>query len=215
MKVIGYLRVSTDEQGRSGLGLDAQRATIAAQAAARGWDVEWMADEARSAKTMNRPGLRLALDALRRGDARAIVVAKLDRLSRSVQDFATLLDTARAQGWAVVALDLGVDTTTSAGELVANVMAAVAQWERRVIGERTSAALHAAAARGVRVGRPPALDPATEARLLTLRAAGMSHRRIAEALAREGLATAHGGSWHPSTVARILARHAHTETVAR
>lgn len=207
MRVVGYLRVSTAEQGTSGLGLDAQRTTIAAHAAARGWDVSWVVDEAASAKTMNRPGLRAVLAMLSAGEAGAVVVAKLDRLSRSVQDFSGLLDKARRQGWAVVALDLGVDTTTSAGELVANVMAAVAQWERRVIGERTSAALAAAQARGVRVGRPVVLAPEAQDRLLTLRARGLSHRRIAETLTAEAVPTAHGGAaWHPTTVARVLRR---------
>ena len=206
MDVIGYLRVSTEEQGRSGLGLDAQRTVIEAQARARGWDVRWVADEAASAKSLHRPGMRLALAALQRGEAQAIVVAKLDRLSRSVQDFAGLLDVARRQHWAVIALDLGVDTTTSAGELVANVMAAVAQWERRVIGERTSAALHAAQLRGVHVGRPAALDADSQQRLLDLRATGMSYKRIADTLNAESVPTAHGGDWHPTTVSRVLAR---------
>ena len=154
MRVIEYLRCSTEEQARSGLGLDAQRATITAEADRRGWDVEWMADEGWSAKTLKRPGISAALARLKRHEADALVVARLDRLSRSVPDFANVLRLAQQQRWAVVALDLGVDTTTAAGELVAGVMMQVAQWERRVIGERTSVALRAAQARGVHVGRP-------------------------------------------------------------
>ena len=206
MKVIGYTRVSTDEQGRSGLGMAAQRQAIERHCSARDWDVTWMSDEGVSAKSLARPALQEALSVVRRHEAEAVVVAKLDRLSRSVQDFAGLLDSARKQGWAIVAIDLGVDTTTSAGELVANVMAAVAQWERRAIGERTSAALRAAQARGVHVGRPASLDAVVEGRLLSLRGEGLSLARIAALLNAESVPGAHGGRWHPSTVARVLRR---------
>lgn len=207
MKVIGYLRVSTDEQARSGLGLDAQRFAITRYAELMGWDVEWIGDEGQSGKDTVRPGLTLALGMLKRGDAQALVVAKLDRLSRSVHDFSGMLNKARKQNWAVVALDLSIDTTTITGELVANILMSVSQWERRAIGQRTSEALRAKQARGERVGRPAALSPEVEARLLLLRAQGLSFRRIAQALNDEAVPTAHGGAaWHPTTVARILAR---------
>ncbi len=158
---------------------------------------------------MRRPALADALEQMRWHDADALVVAKLDRLSRSVQDFASILDTARRQRWAVIALDLGVDTTTPAGELVANVMAAVAQWERRTISVRTSEALAAAQARGVRVGRPSAVPQHVQHRIVADHRSGLSFRAIAEFLNAEGVPTAHGGAaWHPSTVARICSRSA-------
>jgi DNA invertase Pin-like site-specific DNA recombinase len=206
--VIGYTRVSTDEQADSRLGLDAQREVISGYAAAHGWNVEWYSDEGVSGKTLDRPELQAALAHLadRRSEVSGLVVAKLDRLSRSVADFAGLLERAQRQHWSVVAIDLGVDTSTSAGELVANVMASVARWERRVIGERTSAALKAAQRRGVKVGRPRALSRDAEARLYELRALGLSFARVAAQLNTEAVPTAHGGSWHASTVARILNR---------
>lgn len=214
--MIGYLRVSTDEQATSGLGLDAQRETIQRYADSHGWDVVWYEDAGVSAKSLDRPALQAALERLhpKRSDVSGIVVAKLDRLSRSVHDFAGLLERAQRRRWSVVAIDLGIDTSTSAGELVANVMAAVAQWERRVIGERTSAALRAAQARGVHVGRPSTLPASSEARLLELRAAGLSQARIARELNAEAIPTAHGGAWHTSTVARILTRLSKTEPTA-
>ncbi|MCA1677351.1 MAG: recombinase family protein, partial [Actinobacteria bacterium] len=82
-----------------------------------------------------------------------LVVAKLDRLSRSVQDAAGLLDRAQRHGWALVAADLGVDASTPAGEAMANVMATFGQLERRMIGQRTREALAARKAAGVRLGR--------------------------------------------------------------
>jgi DNA invertase Pin-like site-specific DNA recombinase len=209
MRLVGYVRVSTEEQGRSRLGLDAQRASITAYAGAGEHSLVWAEDVGLSAKSMKRPALADALQSLKRGQADAIVVAKLDRLSRSVQDFAGILDTARKQDWAVIALDLGVDTTTPAGELVANVMAAVAQWERRTISVRTSEALVAAQARGVQLGRPVAVGDAVVARIHADRAAGLSFSRIARALNDEGVPTAHGGSaWHTTTIQRIYKRTA-------
>ena len=166
----------------------------------------WLCDEGLSAKSLNRPALQEALALLKRGDAQAIVVSKLDRLSRSVQDFAGLLAVARKQHWAVNALNVGVDTTTPGGELVANVTAAVAQWERRTIGERTSVALKAAQERGVKLGRPRTISKDAEARVYEIRALGLSYKRIAAQLNAENVATAHCGAWHASTVSRLLNR---------
>lgn len=205
MRVIAYRRVSTDEQASSGLGLEAQRATIAAAALARGWDVHWIEDAGHSAKTLRRPGVTTALAMLAKGEAEGLVVAKLDRLSRSVQDFAATMDTARKQGWALVALDLGVDTTTPAGELVANVMAAVAQWERRVISVRTTEALAAARDRGQRLGRPRQIDPLLLTRVVAMRGDGLSLRAIAQALNDDQIPTVRGGRcWHPATIRGLL-----------
>lgn len=80
MRVLGYLRVSTSEQE---YGIDAQRAAILAESVRRGWEVEWVEDAGKTGKDVKRPGLQAALDVLRAGEAEAIVVSKLDRLSRS------------------------------------------------------------------------------------------------------------------------------------
>ena len=121
--MIGYLRVSTEEQANSGLGMEAQRETIQRYADAHNWEVVWYADAGLSAKSLDRPQLQAGLAGLhanrRTRDVDGIVVAKLDRLSRSVVDFAGVLELARARGWALVAIDLGVDTSTPTGELVA------------------------------------------------------------------------------------------------
>ena len=141
-RAIGYVRVSTGEQGESGLGLKAQTAAIESACAQRGWELVEMREEVKSgARADNRPVLRDVLGALRRGEVDAVVVAKLDRLSRSVVDAGRLLDEARKRGFNIVALDLGLDLSTPTGELVANVLAAVAQSEQRMIGQRTSEAL--------------------------------------------------------------------------
>jgi Resolvase, N terminal domain len=109
-RAIGYVRVSTGEQADSGAGLETQRQAIQAEAARRGWElVDIFVDAGASGKSMNgRTGLAAALEAVESGEAQGLIVSKLDRLSRSVIDFASLLELSRKQDWALVALDVGV-----------------------------------------------------------------------------------------------------------
>jgi len=157
-KVIGYVRVSTGDQGLNGAGLAAQRQAIRAECKRRGWQLVRVEEDVQSGKSMSkRTGLHAALEAVESGVASALVVAKLDRLSRSLIDFATLVERSRKNGWQVVVLDLDVDTTTPNGEALASMLAVFAQWERRLIGQRTTDALAVKRAQGVRLGRPPAI----------------------------------------------------------
>jgi DNA invertase Pin-like site-specific DNA recombinase len=205
--VVGYTRVSTDEQATSGLGLEAQRSAIEVECSRRGWDlVEVFEDAGASGKALSgRPALDEALKVVRSGDAGALVVAKLDRLSRSLLDFAGLMEDARSGGWALVVLDLGVDTTTPSGEMIANVMATFAQFERRLIGQRTRDALAVKKDQGVRLGRPLLVEDAIIRRIRKERKAGRSLRAVAEGLNADDVPTAHGGkAWHASTVKAVL-----------
>jgi len=208
MQVLGYVRVSTDEQGKSGAGLEAQRKAIVAECKRRGWDlIEVIEDAGFSAKDMKRPGVQEALRALEVGEAGALVVAKLDRLSRSMVDFAGVMAQAQKQGWALVALDCAVDTTTPAGEAMAHVLATFAQFERRLISQRTREALAVKRAQGVRLGRPSSMPAALRKRISRMHAGGDSLAAIARTLNAEGVTTAHGGArWHPSTVRAVLQR---------
>ncbi len=206
MKVIGYMRVSTDDQATNGYGLDAQRSAIEAEAAHRGWpDVEFVEDAAASGRSLDRSGLRLALATL--GPDDLLVVSRLDRLSRSTVDFGTLLARAKSAGWSLVALDFGMDTSTPNGELVANVLVSVAQWERRTIAERTKDGLAAARRRGVQLGRPSTLPDATRDMIARYRAGGLSLQAISDRLTDEGVPTASGsGRWAPQLVHRVVQR---------
>lgn len=207
--VVGYVRVSTGEQADSGAGLEAQRRVIEDEASRRGWRLKTIyEDRGASAKSLTgRPGLQAALKALDGGHASALLAAKLDRLSRSVMDFATLMERSRRRGWALVALDVGVDTTSASGEMVANVVASFSQYERRLIGQRTKDALAVKRTQGVRLGRPVTVSSLTVARIRRLHRAGTSLAGIARALNDAGVATAQGGaSWHASTVRTILQR---------
>lgn len=206
-RVIGYGRVSTAEQADSRAGLDAQRATIAADVERRGWTLlPYIEDGCSGAKSPDeRAGLGLALRELASGAADVLMVAKLDRLSRSLRDFADLMERSRRDGWALVALDLGVDTTTPAGEMMASVVASVAQYERRLIGQRTREGLAAKRLQGVRIGRPRSLPESTVARIVLEREAGATLDAIADRLTADGVATSQGGvRWYASTVRGVL-----------
>jgi DNA invertase Pin-like site-specific DNA recombinase len=208
MRALGYVRVSSDEQAESGAGLAAQRAAITAEADRRGWSVGFVEDAGYSAKDMNRPGIQAALGSLASGEADVLCVSRLDRLSRSMLDFAGLMATAQRERWSIVALDLGVDTTTPEGEMMAHVRATFAQYERRLISQRTREALAARRAAGVRLGRARLVPPAVEARARELRASGLSQRAVGDALTAEGYPGPTGGAWHASTLHRVLTRAA-------
>ena len=208
MQVLGYVRVSTEEQADSRAGLEAQRAAIVRECKRRGWQlVEVIEDAGYSAKDLRRPGIKAALEVLERGDARALVVAKLDRLSRSMLDFTAVMARAQKQGWALVALDCAVDTTTPAGEAMANVLAVFAQFERRLISQRTREALAIKKAQGVRLGRPRTMLASVRRRIQHEHEQGKSLSAIAAGLNESGVPTAHGGArWHASTVRTALGR---------
>jgi|SRR5579864_1813093 len=206
-RVIGYVRVSTEDQGKSGLGLEAQTEAIQLKARSRGWEVVRIAKDVASGKSMNgRHELLEALADLKAHRADGLVATKLDRLSRSTIDFATLLETARKQGWHVVMLDLDLDTSTPTGKLIASVLANVAQFEREMIGQRTREALAVARARGTRLGRKRVIAPALEKRILRLREKGQSYEVIAEELNKAGVAAPAGGSWGWTTIRRVVKR---------
>ena len=204
MHVVGYIRVSTSEQSESGLGAAAQRHRIDEEAGRRGWKVTFIEDTG-SGKNMKRPGIKQAREMLRTGAAQALVVAKLDRCTRSLSDFVRLMEEGQREGWGLVSLDMGIDTTTPYGEAMMSMAAVFAQLERRLISQRTSEALSAAQARGVRLGRPQSVAGSLRSRIIQMRASGMSFRAIADQLNIEGVPTARGGvKWHPSTIDKAL-----------
>lgn len=208
MRVVGYVRVSTDEQGVSGLGLEAQRAAIDAECRRRGWELVRVEEDVAGGAKLDRPGLNRAVQAVASADVDGLIVSKLDRLSRSVADFSALLERFRAKGWGLVILDLGIDTTTIMGEAMATMAATFAQVERRRIGERTREALAVRKAQGVQLGRRSGVDPAVVRRIRRQRASGRTLAWIAAKLNADGVATSQGGrEWYPGTVRCVLARN--------
>jgi site-specific DNA recombinase len=225
MRVVAYVRVSTETQAERGVSLAAQRAKVEAYGAL--YDLEIVAvieDAGASAKTLDRPGLARALAMLDSGEVEGLVVSKLDRLTRSVRDLDALISGwfGRQGGPALLSVGEQIDTRSAAGRLVLNILASVSQWEREAIGERTSTALAHKRARGERTGEVPfgfvvaedgvALleEPAEQEAIRIveeLRGAGLSIRAIASELNARGVA-ARGSKWHPTTVARLLSRRA-------
>jgi DNA invertase Pin-like site-specific DNA recombinase len=204
-RVIGYCRVSTSEQHVSGLGLRAQRDAIRAECDRRGWKLLRIEEDVSSGAKRGRPGLDAAVEAVAMGEADGLIVAKLDRLSRSVAQFANLLERFRARGWALIILDIGIDTTTVMGEAMATMAATFAQVERRRIGERTRDALAVRKAQGVRLGRPQSISPKLARRIRTMRNRGLTLQAICDKLNNEGVPTPRGGSvWRPTSLRAVL-----------
>lgn len=207
-RVIGYIRVSTNKQD---IGPEVQVRELTREAEARGWELDLRREDAASAKSLKgRPILAQALADLKAGRADVLAVSKLDRLSRSVADFARILDDAERQHWDVICLDLGVDTTTITGRAMAQVTATFAEMERRRIGERTRAAMAQLQPevrdRMRRGGRPVAVAPDAVSRARELRASGMTLQAVCDQLTAEGIPTATGGKWWPATVSKLLNR---------
>lgn len=203
--VVAYCRVSTEEQAVSGLGLHAQKDAIRRECQRRGLDLIALHEDAGlSAKTLKRPALEAALSELDSGQGSVLMVAKLDRLTRSVHDATGLMAKAEQSGWGLVALDAPVDTTSPQGAAMAQVLAVFAELERRLIGERTKAALAVRKAQGVRLGRPETLSFEVRQRILSMRRTGMTFGAIASMLNEEMVPTSQGGAkWWPGTVRAI------------
>jgi len=204
-----YRRASTGEQA---LGLAAQLERLEAEAERRGWRVERVTDEGVSGSVPadDRPALGPALASMGPGDV--VVVSHLDRLSRSVLDFARILRRAESAGWGIVVLDLGVDMTTPNGRLVAHVLMAVAEWERAMISQRIREGLAQSPKTLGRVrpdtggGKAVVLPPALLAAVQDLRDSGRSPAAIADRLNAYGYTSPRGGRWHRTSVRRLLAR---------
>jgi DNA invertase Pin-like site-specific DNA recombinase len=192
---VGYVRVSTGKQVESGLGLLAQRAIIEAEVRRRGWQlVAIFEDGGLSGSNLNRPGLDAVLAMLKAKAANALMVAKQDRLSRTVHDLSSLAKLAKQQRWELVAVNLP-ERTTPANKLMWNMDGAVAEYYRDYISELTKQALAKKRAQGVKLGRRIVVPADVEARIMRLRRRGHSHYRIAQLLTKQGVATAHGAPW--------------------
>jgi DNA invertase Pin-like site-specific DNA recombinase len=153
MEAIGYARVSTDKQADRGVSLDAQTEKIRAMALVHNATLsDIIVEPGESAKSLNRPGMQRLLELVDSGRVQTVIVAKLDRLTRSVKDLCTLLERFERRGVALISVAESLDTGSAAGRLVLNIMTAVSQWEREAIGERTRDALSHKRTKGERIG---------------------------------------------------------------
>lgn len=219
-KAIGYIRVSTQEQAESGLSLSYQGAKIRSYCEAL--DIELLdviADAGFSAKSMNRPAMQDIIKMIERKEVDAVVILKLDRLTRSVKDLGFITELINKTGVALVSVQDSINTSTAAGRLVLNVLGSVAQWERESNGERVKAAMSVKKSAGQRVGDVPyGFDLADDGVTLVenpneqkalelireLRAKGLSFRKIANELESRGIETKKGRStWQPKTISNL------------
>lgn len=228
IRAIGYVRVSTEQQAQEGVSLDAQKVRIQAHCTALDITlVEIIADEGESAKSLDRPGIQAALKMLRQGKADALIVVKLDRLTRSVKDLGYLCETYFGDGkpWSLMSVTDSIDTRSASGKLTLNVLTSVAQWEREALGDRVREAMAHLKAQGVVLGAAPygwkyldeidehgrrklVEDPAEQAgirRICELYETDMFVWQICEQLDAERV-PCRGAHWNRRTIYRVLAR---------
>ena len=208
MKAVSYIRVSTRRQGKSGLGIEAQRARIADFINSQGGELLAEYVDVNSGAKNDRDALQLAIAHAKRENA-TLVIAKLDRISRNVSFIAHLMERG---------IDFKIAEMGNATAFQIHVYAALAEEERRMIRERTKAALTAAKRRGVKLGRygkvlakqnkqaADAFAQEIQDRLISLRSKGLSFGAIAKELNQQGVMSFTGGRWYGTTVQRAYER---------
>jgi DNA invertase Pin-like site-specific DNA recombinase len=228
IRAIGYVRVSTDIQVQEGVSLDAQKMRIQAHCTAMDIKlVDVLVDAGASAKSLDRPGIQATLKMLQQGKADALIVMKLDRLTRSVKDLGHLCEAYFSDGkpWSLLSVSDSIDTRSASGKLILNVLTSVAQWEREAISDRTKEAMQHMKAQGAYLGAAPYgwkyIDELDEhgrrklvespdeqlgiKRICELYETDLYVWQICEQLDAEKVA-ARGPHWHRATVYRVLRR---------
>ncbi len=228
LRAVGYVRVSTDQQAQEGVSLSAQQVRIRAHCVSQDIDLVGIeCDDGYSAKSLDRPGLKRALQLLTEKRADAIVVVKLDRLTRSVKDLGFLCDTYFREGkpHSLLSVSDAIDTRSASGKLMLNVLMSVAQWEREAISERTQEAMNELKRRGVQTGAPPygwlytqepdsngrrtliqnPVEQHNIVRICDLHRAGLSVLDISKRLTADGISP-RKDKWERPTIYRILMR---------
>ncbi len=215
---VGYTRVSTDKQADKGVSLGAQLEKIRAMAVVQGAEVtEVIQDAGESAKSLQRPGMARLLALVDSDAVQVVIIAKLDRLTRSVRDLGELLERFQKKGVALVSVAESLDTGSAAGRLVLNIMMSVSQWEREAIGERTQTALqhkksHQRIYNHVPYGFaregdllvPLPEEQAIVKKIRLYKASGLSLRGIAGALNADSIPTKQGRQWFAQSVKDVL-----------
>jgi DNA invertase Pin-like site-specific DNA recombinase len=211
IRAILYVRVSTDGQADSGLSLEHQAAKCQQLADLHDYQVvEAIVDAGESAKSLQRPGITRLLELVKRREVEAVVVAKLDRITRSVRDLGDIIELFNRQHVALISVSESLNTETAAGRMIVRMLGTIAEWEREAIGERTRDALSAKRRRGQVYGAIPygsrlSADGVTLeadsnegrmlARLQQLRADGCTWKSVADELNREGYRNRAGRPW--------------------
>ena len=221
--VIGYIRVSTDQQGLEGVSLEAQRSKIAAYCALYGYELTGIHEDVVSGKNMKREGLQAALRDLCGNGAKGLIVVKLDRLTRNISDLSSLIS-----GWfspkakceaELISISEHIDTTTASGRMVINMMGVISQWEREQTSERTTEALAYKRKNGKVYGPTPfgftrrgdnlianAYEQELIAWMLERREDKWGWKRIANTLNEQNIRSKTKKKWHANTVRGVVTR---------
>lgn len=152
MNLIGYIRVSTRKQAKEGVSLEDQEEKLKQYSKLYDHNLVKIIVDTESAKSMKRVGIKKVLKTLKTGEAEGVLITKLDRLTRSRKDFCVLLDKYFSKDFALLSITDQLDTKSASGRLVINILIDVSQWEREIIGERTSAALQYKKSKGEYTG---------------------------------------------------------------
>ena len=219
MKTIGYIRVSTDEQAREGISLESQKAKIKAYCKLNDLGLIGIIEDAgKSGKDLNREGIQSLISEIKARRIDAVVVYKLDRLSRRVRDTLSLMDLIEKKNLAFHSITERIDTKSAMGKFFLNIMASMNQWERDIISERTKDALQHKISRNERVGQIPygwrlskdgktlvqnADEQKVIARIQNWHLEGTGYRAICKKLETDNYSPA-GKRWHPQTIKNIL-----------
>lgn len=220
MRTIAYVRVSTEDQAINGVSLSAQEEKIKQYCNLYSMElIEVISDAGFSAKNLNRAGVKKIIALMEKKGIDAIVVAKLDRLTRSIRDLAFLVELANQKGIALVSVNEHIDTSTAAGRMILNMLGVISQWEREVIGERTSNALQFKKRTGKVFNKDPLYGYYNNGEYLSLdneeqlvislvmkkNKEGESLNSIAKLLNNDGYPNRTGGrKWFPMQVKRII-----------
>lgn len=216
LKAVAYVRVSTAEQAREGWSLRVQRKRVRAYCDARGWRLAKVYADEGVSSAARRPAFDAMVDDVLANGVDVIVAMKLDRLGRSAAGLLALYERLESKGVNIVTIEDGIDTSTANGRLMRTILAALAEWERDVIRDRTRNGVRAAMDDGRRIGQPPFGYAVRDGRLIerpdeqkilrrirSRHAAGASLAIIARELNDSGTSPRRG-RWHPTTVARAL-----------
>jgi len=221
--VVGYIRVSTKEQAESKLSLTHQEEKIRAHAVSKDLKLgRIFNDAAESAKDLNRPAVQELLGEIEKGRVAHVIILKLDRLIRSVENLGFLIRLFNKKGVTLSSVQESLDTSSASGRMVTNLLGMIAQWERETIAERTAAALGVKRGRGEKLGGirpygwavktvsgtktliPDPKEQKTRAGILASVAAGKGYQEVAEALNAAGTRPRSGARWYASTVRGIV-----------
>jgi DNA invertase Pin-like site-specific DNA recombinase len=218
-KVIGYCRVSTEDQSVHGHSLPAQEQKIRQYADLYGMQIsEIVTDAGISAKNFNRPGIQSILTMIRKKEVQAVIVAKLDRLTRNVRDLADIVELCNKTDTALISVNEHIDTGTAAGRMILNMLGVISQWEREAIGERTSASLQYKKQSGKKYNCnviygyteqdgnlvPDETEQNNITLMIHLRDQGLSFKVIAERLNSMNIQSRSGNNWHSEQVRRVI-----------